>query len=102
MQRTESPLRIVCSLDGQGQRGRLEEWAELVGLATSREELPDGRRYTFTAGEVLEPRIRDLAAAEQACCAFLRFEVTRVVDQIEMTVKAPADGLAALRFIFGE
>jgi hypothetical protein len=45
-------------------------------------------------------RIRELAAAEQGCCSFLRFEVTRVVDQIEMNVRAPADGLEALRFIF--
>ena len=100
--RTEltGPLLIACSLDSEGQQARLEEWAELVGRAMSREELPDGFRYTFAGGDDVEARIRDLAAAEQGCCSFLRFEVTRVADQIEMTVKAPPDGLEALRFIF--
>ena len=99
--RTEltSPL-IACSLDGKGQRARLEDWAELANTATSREELPDGFRYTFAGDDDLEARIRELAAAEQDCCSFLRLEVTRIADQIEMTVKAPADGLEALRFIF--
>jgi MerR family transcriptional regulator, copper efflux regulator len=99
--RTElTSLPIACSLDGKGQRARLEDWAELANTATSREELPDGFRYTFAGDDDLEARIRELAAAEQDCCSFLRFEVTRIADQIEMTVKAPADGVEALRFIF--
>ncbi len=93
---------IACSLDGVGQQARLSDWAELLRQATSREATGDGRRvrYSFAAADGLERRIRDLAAAEQACCSFLGFAVSRTGGQIEMTVTAPSDGQDALRFIF--
>jgi len=56
--------------------------------------------YSFAASDPLEKLIRDLAAAEHSCCAFLEFDVSRIGDQIEMTVTAPPDGQEALHFIF--
>lgn len=95
------PLPVIaCSLDGMGQQARLREWTELLAHADAREQVADGVRYSFAAADGLEPRIRDLAAAEEACCAFLEFEVSRTGERIEMTVTARADGLDALRFIF--
>ena len=58
------------------------------------------RRYRFVAADELEARLRTLAAAEKECCAFLDFNVVRRIDEIEMTVTAPPNALAALRFIF--
>lgn len=91
---------IACSLDAAGQHARLRDWAELLVQAVSREATGDGVRYAFVAADELERRIRDLAAAEQACCSFLEFAVLRAGGQIEMTVTAPAQGQDALRFIF--
>jgi MerR family copper efflux transcriptional regulator len=91
---------IACTLDGEGQRARLREWTELLGHAEARARIAGGVRYAFAAADGLEPRIRALAAAEEACCAFLEFDVSRTGERIEMTVTAPAEGLDALRFIF--
>lgn len=97
--RRSLPL-IACSLDGAGQRARLAEWEELLVLAASRGEISDGARYTFPAVDGMEERVRSLAQAEQECCSFFDFGVTVVGDHVEMTVVAPADGQAALRYLF--
>jgi hypothetical protein len=91
---------IACSLDAGGQQARLSDWAELLSQAAASEATDDGVRYSFAAGDELEKRIRDLAAAEQACCSFLEFAVSRTGAQVEMIITAPPEGQDALRFIF--
>ncbi len=44
--------------------------------------------------------MRDLAAAEWDCCAFFRFDVAHAGDEVELTVVAPPEAQAALRFLF--
>jgi MerR family transcriptional regulator, copper efflux regulator len=96
---TTLPL-VSCSLDATGQKQRLADWSSLLAEAARREETADGLRYSFVAGNDLESRLRTLVAAERACCAFLDFSVLRTGDEIEMTLTAPPDAAAALRFIF--
>lgn len=91
---------IACSLDATGQQDRLAQWRDALAAAASREEIPDGVRYTFAADAQAEQRLRGLAAAEHACCSFLEFDVIRHTDHVLMNVTAPADGLNALRLIF--
>lgn len=91
---------IACSLDATGQQDRLAQWRDALAAAASREKIPHGVRYTLAADAQAEQRIRDLAAAEQACCSFLDFDVIRHTDHVLMSVTAPADGLNALRLIF--
>jgi hypothetical protein len=95
----ELPL-VACSLDAGGQRDRLVEWAELLGNASTSSPKADGARYRFEASDELERQIRALAAAEQACCSFLDFEISSAAGTIELTVTSPADGLEALRIVF--
>ena len=91
---------VACSLDADGQRERLAEWAELLGKAGSSSPTTDGARYSFDASDELEQQLRALAAAEKACCSFLDFELSRRGGTIELKVTSPADGLEALRFVF--
>jgi hypothetical protein len=91
---------VACSLDAGDQRERLAEWAELLGKASSSAPTSDGARYSFEASDELERHIRALAAAEQACCSFLDFEIGRTAATIELTVTSPPHGLGALRFVF--
>jgi hypothetical protein len=44
--------------------------------------------------------VRDLAAAERACCTFLDFEIVEQSDELRLTVTSHPTGQAALRFIF--
>jgi hypothetical protein len=95
------PLPLVaCSLDAEGQRERLGEWAALLAAANTRLPTADGARYSFGASDELERQIRALAAAEKACCSFLNFEISLEAETIELTVTSPPEGLAALRFVF--
>jgi hypothetical protein len=100
MASTERLPLITCSLDATGQQDRLAQWRDALGAAVSREETSEGVRYAFLADGETEQRIGDLAAAEQRCCSFLEFDVTRQADQVLMNVTAPADQLDALRLIF--
>jgi hypothetical protein len=96
-----NPLPLVaCSLDADGQRERLGEWAALLAAASTSVPTPEGARYSFSASDELERQIRALAAAEKACCSFLDFEISREARTIELTVSSQRDGLDALRFVF--
>ena len=96
--RTSLPL-IACSLTAGGQRELLNEWKSLLAVAESREESPSGMRFRFRPN--LAERVRSLAAAEQECCAFLRFGLVEAGDEVVMTVETEEAGQEALRFIFG-
>src|SRR6266852_2963408 len=93
MARTARLPLIACSLDTSGQQARLTDWRDALAVAVSREETSEGVRYAFVADARAEQRIRDLAAAEQGCCSFLEFDVTRQADRVLMKVTAPAEGL---------
>jgi len=95
---TNLPL-IACSLTGDGQRARLDEWKSLLAAAESREELPNGMRFRFRPN--LAGHVRSLAAAEQECCSFLRFDTAEADDCLVLTVETEQSGQEALRFIFG-
>jgi len=90
---------IACSLTGDGQRERLNEWKSLLALAESRQESPSGMRFRFRRD--LAGRVRSLSAAEHECCSFLRFDLVEAGDDLVMTVETEEAGREALRFIFG-
>jgi hypothetical protein len=91
---------VACSLEAGDQQSRLAEWKQLLAQSTAREDTETGALYSFVATDELERRIRDLAAAEHACCSFLEFQVAREDDEVLMSVTAPAEAQDALRFIF--
>jgi hypothetical protein len=95
---TRLPL-IACSLTGDGQRERLDEWKSLLADAYSREQLTTGMRFRFPAD--LAERVRTLAAAEHECCSFLRFDLAEAGDALVLTVETDEPGQEALRFVFG-
>jgi hypothetical protein len=73
----------------------------VLGIAAARSEVPGGATFVFVAEKGVEERVRQLAGAERACCGFFDFQVTRDGDRVELTVVAPPDARAALRFLFG-
>ena len=98
---TASRLPLVaCSLDSDGQRERLAEWEHLLSEATTAAKAVDGVRYSFAATDAVEQRVRELAAAEKQCCAFLDFDIARTADAVELGVTSTANGLEALRIVF--
>ena len=70
----------------------------MLAVAESREELSNGMRFRFRPN--LAERVRSLAAAEQKCCSFLRFDAAETEDGLVLTVETESSGQEALRFIF--
>jgi hypothetical protein len=91
---------VACSLTAQDQSARLDAWRSLLESASTRADLADGMSYVFRPASAFAQRVRDLAAAEQECCAFLDFEVVEQDDELRLNVTSQSTGQAALRFIF--
>jgi len=71
---TDQP--IACTLTPDELQGRVSLMDALATTALlAREPIGGGLRVRFRDTPGTEQRIRELAAAESACCAFLRFDV---------------------------
>ncbi len=76
---------VVCDLTGDPDTAeeRLAEYQRLFAAALAgRERTAEGIRFRFRAEPGVEGWVRDLAAREKACCAFLAFEVTGHGEQV--------------------
>lgn len=69
---------IVCTIrPGEDEDAMMAGYRSLFADAdVARERTAWGVRWTFRAGDGVEARVREIAAMEAACCAFLRIRVT--------------------------
>jgi hypothetical protein len=47
-------------------------------------------------------RVREMIRQEQACCAFLTFEMHEHPDEVVLTIRAPEDARAAADALFDQ
>jgi hypothetical protein len=66
---------LACSLTAAELRVRNAENGTLFAQAERVEELTDGYRFVFPAGEEEARRLLDFVLAERACCPFFTFEL---------------------------
>jgi DNA-binding transcriptional MerR regulator len=90
---------IACSLDPDSVGDRIDEWRETLESAKSRQSIPDGVRIVFDR-EVNVASLASLAAAEQTCCSFFRFDIT-IDGEVSMAVTGPADAQPVIASVFG-
>ncbi|RCV49599.1 MerR family transcriptional regulator [Marinitenerispora sediminis] len=88
----------ACSLDSAGAERRIHQWRVLLDGA-QRETTPTGLRVSCPAGRA--PRLAELAAAEQRCCAFFSVTLTFAHDTVHLDVEAPAGARHLLHDVFG-
>jgi hypothetical protein len=70
-------IPIACTLSPAALRDRRERLlAEIVRHATEHQELPDGYRLRFAAGDDILATILQVVEAERRCCRFLQFQIT--------------------------
>jgi hypothetical protein len=77
---TEPIPLIVCDMTSATDTPdeRVAEYHELFATSlVGRERTETGIRFRFRDGDGVEEHVRDLAAREQACCAFFDIAVTR-------------------------
>jgi MerR family copper efflux transcriptional regulator len=102
--RDEPP--IACTLDARHMTGRVEQWATLLGSSDPGSGVVT--RHAIDGGVRLElgPRtdvadVARLAAAEQKCCAFFRFNLSIDARGPALEVRAPAEASDLVTALFG-
>ena len=92
-------LPIACTLTGSRFQNRLADIAGLMrdGLrAVDRQDLTLDLRFAPSVAH----RVREMVRKEEACCAFLAFDVTESKDEIRLTITAPERARDAAEGLF--
>ena len=90
---------IACTLGADDYRAR-REWIAAVNAAGLREVRRDGLRLELTYALEARADVLELVRREQACCAFLSFQVHDDADAVRLTVTAPQEALGAEADLF--
>jgi hypothetical protein len=99
---SESGVPIACTLHPNEMGGRLEEWHRLFAahLGGIQRPAPTRLRLVLAAGAGVD-RVRDLAAREMACCAFMTFTVTPSGRRLLVDAEVPAEAAPTLDGLAG-
>jgi hypothetical protein len=91
---------VGCTLPDAELPGRGEAFRTLFGRGLLRREVGADRAvWTFAWSADLERDLRALAAAEQGCCAFWRFDIQRVGDELRWAARVPPDRASAIEML---
>ena len=94
-------LPIACTLTPDAMTDRLAFIEALSADALlARETTEKGLRVRLRDSPEIERRVRELIAAESACCAFLAFELTREPGELVLEVTGPADARPVIDLFF--
>jgi hypothetical protein len=86
---------IVCTLTDDDARGRFDEYARLLAAAyIGRERTAAGMRWFLRSEPGVAEWARDLAARENACCAFLDIVVSETGDRVLWDMTTSEDPVA--------
>src|SRR4051812_30758971 len=88
---------IVCDMTGAADTTdeRLAEYGRLFATALAgRERTGGGIRFRFRADPGVEDWVRDLAAREQACCAFFTFTISADEHEVRWDASVPDEDAA--------
>jgi hypothetical protein len=90
---------IACTLAPGDFNSRLAWIAELTRDAL-REHRRDGLILQLTYAAEAAHRVREMVRKEQACCAFLTFDLREEPDAVRLIITAPEDARAAADTLF--
>jgi|SRR5579864_152193 len=90
---------IACTLPTADFKDRMEWIGELT-----RDVLRKYERHGLVLDLRYAPegaaRVREMVHKEQQCCAFLTFKIREELDEIRLTITAPADAAEAADLLF--
>lgn len=90
---------IACTL-GAGEYGERRAWIAELNRSALRSHRRAGRTLVLDYAPGVAARVHELVAREQACCAFLCFQVDKTPAAVRLTIEAPAEAAVALDTIF--
>lgn len=91
---------IACALHPASVGERFEDWNRIMASAKARTAIPDGVRVVFDR-DVDAGALASLAAAEQTCCSFFRFDISIGADEVALAVTGPDDAQPVIAAVFG-
>jgi hypothetical protein len=91
---------IVCTLDGGGFRDRMVWIADLNARSLRKARWNDLRLELDYAPSAIAD-VRQMIAQEQACCAFLSFDLVAERRALRLTITAPETARDAAGTVFG-
>lgn len=92
---------IVCSLDPGRVSGRVEDWNRVLSKSASSSAIEGGVRVHFDHDADIVA-LAELAAAEQDCCSFFRFEIGIDADGVSLDVTGPDEARDVIASVFGK
>lgn len=92
---------LTCSLGPEDVPDRLAAWQAVLDRVVAREPVEGGVRLLFGHADALAGELAELAAAEQACCAFFDFSVRIAASGLALEVRAPDGATELVTALFG-
>lgn len=87
------PKPIVCTLNENDLRGRLEQIAALGADALIAHEEANGiHTLKFRRDDETRRQLEQIVDAEANCCSFLDLAIAERNDELILTLSAPAEG----------
>jgi hypothetical protein len=94
-------LPIACTLTPDAMTDRLAFIDALTTHALlARERTESGLRVRLRDTAQIEQRVRELIAAESACCAFLAFQLERKGGELLLEITGPAEARPVIELFF--
>lgn len=81
-------IPVACTLTTKDAAAQVVEWTELRTYVIDVERIEGGVEMTFPL--TLADAVRDLAAREATCCAFLTLVTTERRDAVELRITSDA------------
>lgn len=95
----EEEPSIACTLDVTQMGARVQEWEHLLKGVVARSAIDGGVRLRFGPGTDVTELAR-LAAAEQDCCRFFRFDLSIDTQGVALEVRAPGEATDVVSALF--
>ncbi|MDT7533089.1 hypothetical protein OVY48_06520 [Sphingobium sp. SA2] len=90
---------IACTLDAGNLKERLD-WIADLNARTLRSSKHDDLTLVLDYAPGAIDDVRRMVAGEQACCAFLAFDLAELDGLVRLTVTAPEDAREAAEALF--
>ena len=90
---------IACTLGAGDFKTRLA-WIAQLNDASLRDHCQDDLRLELVYAPEAREQVREMARREQACCAFLSFQVVEEQDALRVVISAPEAARRAAEAMF--
>lgn len=96
---TEKPAPMACTLSGTDFKRRAQWLNDLTSEALVSHRVEGLRAHLIYKADAAAD-VEKLVRQERQCCSFLRFDIARASDHVELTIMAPESAGDDARMLF--